>query len=199
MGIIYDTCQFVNRNINKLKQIYEREQELDKKTKENEMNNINSNENQENENQLPNNQDENEELLLNFSAKDMNNKKSKKKIVKKSIKTKTKKHDELKDIVNDNKIEEDCQKYSSDQPNINDLTNLCTEAEESTPNHKTILEYPILDPKTLFDSFIQLKSTKTPLKEWYDLNIPEQEFKLKSPIKVKLKKIKDNFRKLSKL
>lgn len=64
---------------------------------------------------------------------------------------------------------------------------------------KSILEYPVLDPKAMFESFITLKSSKIPLKTWYEDNIPEQDYKLKGPIKAKLKKIKDNFRKLSKL
>jgi len=49
MGIIYDTCQFVNRNIKKLKQNYERDLEFENKSKELEEKNLQIKLHQENE------------------------------------------------------------------------------------------------------------------------------------------------------
>jgi len=216
MGIIYDTCQFVNRNVKKLKQNYERDLEAEKRNvaleeKRKEALILKQNNNQEDSQDLENQQnldeadvdeDDANDLILSFSAKEMNKKKIKKKTIKSKSKNKIPKN-----TIDKTNIE------SSENPKENDIidqntTNSCLfSCNQITPEEndtalepsKTILEYPILDPKALFNSFLSLKTSKTPLKEWYEENIPEQDFKIKGPIKAKLKKIRDNFRKLSKL
>lgn len=156
------------------------------------MQNINTQVQDNNENDEDDeDENDNNDFVLNFSAKDMNKKKTKKKIIKKKFKTKSAKNshetqtNELSDIlINSTNI-------------INQTTP--TDNETTIEPSKSILEYPTLDPKTLFNSFVELKISKKPLKDWNEENIPEQDFKIKGPIKSKIKKIRDNFRKLSKL
>jgi 23S rRNA C2498 (ribose-2'-O)-methylase RlmM len=46
---------------------------------------------------------------------------------------------------------------------------------------------------------LKRKETDQKISEWFEQNIPDSEFNLKLPLKAKLKKIRENFRKLSKI
>lgn len=170
------------------------------------MNNEYNIQDQENQNQDEAEGDDDEDdandLIISFSAKEMNKKKTKKKTVKSKLKKKSPKT--TIDQTNLESFDNLKENTIIDQITTNSCLFSCnqdTPVENDTPLEpsKTILEYPTLDPKALFSSFLNLKTSKTSLKEWYEQNIPEEEFKLKKPIKVKIKKIRDNFRKLSKL
>jgi len=162
----------------KLKQNYEREVEAENRIKEledkrkNELENNNKSQvedNNLNEDEVEVDEDDANDLIINFSAKEMNKKKTKKKIIKTKKKTKTAKT--LVDQISESSYIPVKEKSINDQVTTNSCLFSCNQEltqENSTALEpsKSILEYPNLDPKTLFHSFLNLKISKTPLKDW---------------------------------